>query len=88
MRFTAETLEWAVEWGEIGPHSLEPMHGWRSSHDERGHSHCLCCFATIYRGDPIVGRYLKYVSAVFCPECVADNPDQFREWSSPVISND
>ncbi len=35
---------------------LEPMHGWRSSRDEGGHTHCECCCATIYRNDPVVGR--------------------------------
>ena len=58
---------------------LEPMHGWRPSPDEGGHSHCAFCAATIYQGDPVVGCYLKYVSTVFCPECVRDNPELFRE---------
>ncbi len=62
------------------PRPLEPMHGWRSAPDEGGHTHCESCFHTIYRGDPVVGCYLKYVSKVFCPECVADNPQLFREW--------
>jgi hypothetical protein len=59
---------------------LEPMHGWRSSPDEGGHTHCECCCATIYKGDSVVGCYLKYISRVFCPECVADNPELFRGW--------
>lgn len=58
---------------------LEPMHGWRSSPDEGGHGHCCFCMHTIYRGDPVVGCYLKYISTVFCPVCVADNPELFRE---------
>lgn len=62
------------------PLPLEPMHGWRSAPDEGGHTHCLCCGHTIYRGDPVVGRYLQYVSMVFCPRCVADNPELFGEW--------
>jgi hypothetical protein len=59
---------------------LEPMHGWRSSPDEGGHTHCWFCGETIYRGDPVVGCYHKFVSRVFCPACVADNPELFREW--------
>lgn len=59
---------------------LEPMHGWRSSPDEGGHTHCTFCGATIYPGDPVVGCYLEYVSTVFCPECVRDNPELFHEW--------
>ena len=62
------------------PLPLETMHGWRSSPDEGGHTHCRSCGVTIHRGDPVVGCYLKYVSKVFCPECVADNPELFREW--------
>ena len=59
---------------------LEPMHGWRSSPDEGGHSHGEFCAATIYRCNPVVGCYLEYVSTVFCPDCVRDNPELFREW--------
>lgn len=59
---------------------LEPFHGWRSSPDEGRHTHCECCAKLIYRGDPVVGCYLEFVSTVFCPECVRDNPDVFREW--------
>lgn len=59
---------------------LEPMHGWRSSPDEGDHSHCAFCGYTIYRGDPVVGCYLEYVSTIFCHECVDDNPELFREW--------
>jgi hypothetical protein len=59
---------------------LEPMHDWRSSPDEGGHTHCASCAATIYPGDQVVGCYLEYLSTVFCPECVEDNPDLFREW--------
>ena len=88
MKLTAEELERISECHKIRPHSLEPKHGWRSSHDEGGHSHCQCCSATNYRGDPCVGCYLKYISVVFCPECVADNPDQFREWISTVVLTD
>lgn len=65
------------------PLPLEPMHGWRSAPDEGGHTHCESCCATIYPGDPVVGCYLRYVSRVFCPVCVADNPELFREWLSP-----
>lgn len=64
------------------PLPLEPLHGWRSSKDERGHTHCSCCSKTIVPGDPVVGCYLEYVSRVFCPERVADNPQLFREWLS------
>jgi hypothetical protein len=65
---------------------LEPLHGWRSSPDEGGHTHCAFCGHTIYRGDPVVGCYLEYVSTVFCPACVRDNPGLFHEWlaSRPV----
>lgn len=59
------------------PLPLEPMHGWRSSPDEGGHTHCESCRATISLGDPVVGCYLTYVSVVFCPECVRDNPELF-----------
>jgi hypothetical protein len=59
---------------------LESEHGWRSSPDEGDHSHCTCCGKNIYIGDPVVGCYLKYVSVVFCPECVDDNPELFRIW--------
>jgi hypothetical protein len=59
---------------------LEPMHGWRSSPDEGGHTHCASCGRTICPGDPVMGFYLEYVSTVFCPTCVADNKELFREW--------
>lgn len=62
---------------------LEPMHGWRSSPDEGGHTHCRFCVRTIYRGDEVVGCYLEYVSTVFCPECVQDNPEIFLKWLAP-----
>ena len=62
------------------PLPLEAIHGWRSSPDEGGHTHCEACAATIYRGDPVVGCYLRYVSVVFCPDCIRDNPELFREW--------
>lgn len=62
---------------------LEPMHGWRSAPDDGDHTHCMSCGHTINRGDPVVGCYLEYVSIVFCPQCVADNPDHFREWMQP-----
>jgi len=65
------------------PLPLEPMHGWRSTRDEGGHTHCEVCAHTIYRGDPVVGCYLQYISIVFCPVCVADNQDLFREWLRP-----
>ncbi len=83
MKLTSEDLERIHKWWKIQPHTLEPMHGWRSSQNQGGHCHCQCCFATIYRGDRVVGCYLKYVSVVFCPECVADNPVQFAEWIAP-----
>ena len=62
------------------PLPLEPMHGWRSSPDEGGHTHCEACREMIEIGDPVVGCYLEYISVVFCPKCVADNPELFREW--------
>ena len=62
------------------PLPLEAIHEWRSSPDEGGHTHCEACAATIYRGDPVVGCYLRYVSVVFCPDCMRDNPELFREW--------
>jgi hypothetical protein len=62
------------------PLPLEPLHGWRSSPDEGGHTHCRACSETIYPGDSVVGCYLKYVSVVFCPACVRDNPELFRVW--------
>ena len=88
MKMTQEIIERVVEWGKIVPHSLEPMHGWRSSHDEGGHTHCQNCSATIHRGDPVVGRYLQYISVVFCPECMTDNPQQFAEWIASSSAND
>ena len=65
------------------PLPLEPMHGWRSAPDEGGHTHCEACHHTIYIDDPVVGCYLEYISKVFCPTCIADNPDLFREWLAP-----
>ena len=62
------------------PLPLEPPHGWRSAPDEGGHTHCESCGATVTPGDPVVGCYLEFVSVVFCPACVADNPELFREW--------
>ncbi len=79
----AEVLERMRKYPQHFPLPLQPMHGWRSSPDESGYTHCECCCRTIYRGDPVVGRYLKYVSVVFCPECVADNPEMFRQWLAP-----
>ncbi|MCE9533195.1 MAG: hypothetical protein K8T89_19025 [Planctomycetes bacterium] len=76
----ARVLDRIREQPQSFPLPLEPMHGWRSSPDEGDHTHCECCAATIYRGDPVVGCYLKYVSVVFCEECVADNTELFREW--------
>ena len=71
-------------WMEVGlPLPLEPLHGWRSSPDEGGHTHCRSCGYTILRGDPVVGYYLEYISVVFCPECVADNPEMFDELMKP-----
>ena len=67
------------------PLPLEPMHGWRSAPDDGGHAHCMSCAVTIEIGDPVVGCYLKYVSIVFCPECVTDNPLLFREWLAPRL---
>ena len=80
MKMRVELLDRISQDPKNFPLPLEPMHGWRSSPDEGGHTHCECCFCRIYRGDPVVGRYLEYVSVVFCPECVADNPELFRQW--------
>jgi hypothetical protein len=79
MAASGTTLRSALTRGSF-PLPLEPLHGWRSSKDEGGHTHCRCCSKTICRGDPVVGCYLEHVSRVFCPECVADNPQLFREW--------
>lgn len=73
-------LEQFREFPDLLKLPLEPMHGWRSSPDEGGHTHCWFCAETIYRGDPVVGCYHEFVSVVFCPACVADNPELFREW--------
>ena len=62
---------------------LEPMHGWRPSPDEGGHTRCRSCGCTIRPGDPVVGCNLEYISTVFCSECVNDNPELFREWLAP-----
>ena len=75
-----EALEDLLKYPEDFPLPLEPMHGWRSSRDEGGHGHCRFCSHTVYRGDPVVGCYLKYVSVIFCPTCVADNPELFKKW--------
>jgi hypothetical protein len=82
MKVPDQVLEWFRKRPQFFPLPLEPMHGWRSSPDEGGHTHCPSCGATIYPGDPVVGCYLKYVSVVFCPQCVGDNPDLFRLWLS------
>jgi hypothetical protein len=80
MKIPAEVLNLFLDCPELLRLPLEPLHGWRSSPDEGGHTHCASCGATIYRGDPVVGCYLEYVSTVFCPQCVADNPELFRNW--------
>ena len=80
MKIPAKVQERIREHPEWLP--LEPMHGWRSSPDEGGHTHCESCHAMIEPGDPVVGCYLKYVSVVFCPTCVNDNPGLFRDWLS------
>jgi hypothetical protein len=59
---------------------LESIHGWRTSPDEGNHTHCCSCGRTIFPGDLVVGCYLEYISTVFCPACVDDNPELFREW--------
>ena len=63
---------------------LEPMHEWRSSPDEGAYTYCASCSEVIYRGDPVVGCYLEYISVVFCPDCVADNPGRFSRWLRPL----
>jgi hypothetical protein len=80
MKISAELLELIRKYPQYLPLPLEPLHGWRSSPDEGGHTHCRCCGLTILPGDPVVGRYHEYTSVVFCPECVGDNPELFREW--------
>jgi|GEM_PF-4346825 len=80
MKAPAEILETFRQHPQCLVLPLEPMHGWRSSPDEGDHTHCWFCGHTIYRGDPAVGCYLKYTSTMFCPTCVADNPELFREW--------
>lgn len=80
MKAPAHVLEKLRRYPQMLRLPLEPTHGWRSSPDEGDHSHCEFCSKTIYRGDPVVGCYLKYVSTVFCPTCVTDNPELFREW--------
>jgi hypothetical protein len=80
MKAPAEILETFRKYPSYLVLPLEPMHGWRSSPDEGDHTHCKFCRCTIYRGDPVVGCYLEYVSTAFCPTCVADNPELFREW--------
>ena len=66
---------------------LRPLHGWRSSPDEGDHTHCTACGDIIFVGDPCVGTYLKYISVVFCPRCVADNQAQFRDWIDPRLAD-
>jgi hypothetical protein len=83
MKVPVEVLERIRERPQHFPLPLEPVHGWRSAPDEGDHTHCQSCGVKIWRGDPVVGTYLKYVSVVFCPECVADNPELFREWLAP-----
>ncbi|MBO0697586.1 MAG: hypothetical protein J2P46_04265 [Zavarzinella sp.] len=83
MKVPSEVLERLRKYPQHFPLPLEPMHGWRSAPDEGGHTHCESCRGTIYPGDPVVGCYLRYVSVVFCPACVIDNPGLFREWLAP-----
>ena len=78
-----EVLQEFLELEKNFPLPLEPMHGWCSSRDEGGHGHCRFCGHTVYRGDPVVGCYLGRASTVFCPACVADNPELFKEWLAP-----
>ena len=80
MKVPGEVLEWLRAHPQHFPLPLEPMHGWRSAPDEGGHTHCMSCCHTVYRGDPVVGCYLDYVSVIFCSECVNDNPDLFDVW--------
>jgi hypothetical protein len=80
MKMPSERLQLLREYPDMLRLPLEPMHGWRSSPDEGGHTHCHSCNRRIFRGDPVVGCYLEYVSTVFCPECVADNPELFNGW--------
>jgi hypothetical protein len=80
MRVPAHVLQTFHEYPQTLRLPLEPMHGWRSAPDEGGHTHCASCGHTIYPGDEVVGCYSEYVSTVFCPECVADNRELFREW--------
>jgi hypothetical protein len=79
MKVPTAVLERIRKYPQYFPLPLEPMHAWRSSPDEGGHTHCESCCA-IGRGDSVVGRYLQYTSVVFCPACVSDNPELFREW--------
>jgi hypothetical protein len=79
-KIPADVLDWVRRDPKRFPMPFEPMHGWRSAPDDGGHTHCQGCSATIERGDLVVGRYLEFISIVFCPTCVADNPEQFREW--------
>ena len=83
MKVPVHVLERLRKYPQFLPLPLEPMHGWRSSPDEGGHTHCESCSRTICPGDLVVGCYLEFVSTVFCPACVADNPDLFREWLRP-----
>jgi hypothetical protein len=58
MKIREEVLQRIREYPQHFPLPLEPLHGWRSSPDEGGHTHCENCGRTILRGDPVVGRYL------------------------------
>ena len=84
MKMRAEVLERLPKYSLSFP--MEPMHGWRSAPDDGDHTHCENCCCTIYRGDPVVGCYLEYISVVFCPECVNDNPKLFRQWLTTTQS--
>src|SRR5205823_3380712 len=54
----AHVLKTFREYPQLMRLPLDPMHGWRSSPDEGGHTHCAFCGHTVQRGDPVVGCYL------------------------------
>ncbi|VTR97808.1 hypothetical protein [Tuwongella immobilis] len=84
MKISTKRLEHLREISQSFVLPLEPMHGWRSAPHDGDHTHCLSCSAMIVLDDPVVGCYLRYISMVFCPECVGDNPELFLEWLTPL----
>lgn len=69
-KIPAHVLDRIRERPEHFPLTLEPIHAWRSSPDEGGHTHCESCCATIYRGDQtLVLNLASLHRSVMIPSC-------------------